>query len=159
MADLKKVKALQLVSKSVNKKGKLVGKNKKETKMLKAVCPHHRINKHGKVKPTFMNNGEGTCVCTMCRATFPAKFFKDEKLDGIIGDMKTVNEQAKFMAVATGAGNQTIDFFTQFGVMLANYKKAYTKERNVAEKQSNVKNKKKKKSYESNQYGSWTTKN
>ena len=45
-----KSKALLQVTKSINKKGKLKGRNKKETKMLKGMCTHHKINKNGKVK-------------------------------------------------------------------------------------------------------------
>lgn len=156
MADQKRIKAVEMVSKAVTKKGVLKGKNKKETKTLVNVCPHHRYNKRGKIKPTIFNNNDGTCVCTMCGEKFPAKFYNNEKLGQVVGDMKTLNNQAKFMAVACGAGPQTIDYFSQIGAMVGNYKKSYKKIRVVADKQGKIKEKKKKNhSVGSNQYGSW----
>ena len=71
--------------------------------------------------------------------------------------MKEMNNHNKFTSVATNSGDQMIDYFGQFGVMLESYKKNTKKVRNVAEKQGNVKNKKKNRngSNGSSQYGSW----
>ena len=41
----KKSKALILISKANRKHGLLKGKNKKETKQLRMMCPHHKITK------------------------------------------------------------------------------------------------------------------
>lgn len=145
-----------MVTNALNKKGTLKGKNKKETKQLKAICPHHKFNKKGKLKPTIFNNGDGTCTCEMCGARFPASFYKNNELDDVVGGMQTLNDQAKYMAVSLGAGNETIEYFSQAGGILGKYKKAYKKIRNVAEKQNSVKKKKNKKGgYGSSQYGSW----
>lgn len=147
---------VQMVTRAINKKGRLKGKNKKETKMLKASCPHHRYNKKGKLKPTIFNNNDGTCICTMCGGKFPAKFYDNDQLGQIVGDMRTLNEQSKYMAVATGSGDSTVEYFSQTGAILSKYKKAYKKVRSFADKQSNIKNKKKKKvATGSSQYGGW----
>ena len=149
-------KPVKLVTEALNKKGALKGKSKKETKVLKALCPHHKYSKKGKLKPTIFNNGDGTCVCTMCGKKFPASLYNNENLGQIVGDMKTLNEQSKYMAVATGAGPATIDYYSQFGVMIGNYKKSYKKLRNVIAKQDSIKQKKKKRAgTTSAQYGSW----
>ena len=152
-----KSKSVMKVTKSINKKGKLKGHNKKETKMLKGICPHHRINKHGKVKPTIFSNDGEYCICTMCGAKFPAKFFTNDEIKTLVNDMEEMNNQNKFTSVATNSGDQMVDYFGQFGVMLKVYKKNAKKLRNVAEKQGNVRNKKKNKNggSGSSMYGSW----
>ena len=150
-----KSKSVMKVTKSINKKGKLKGHNKKETKMLKGICPHHRINKHGKVKPTIFSNDGEYCICTMCGAKFPAKFFTNDEIKTLVNDMEEMNNQNKFTSVATNSGDQMVDFFGQFGVMLQNYKKNTKKLRNVAEKQGNVRNKKNRNAENSSMYGSW----
>jgi hypothetical protein len=156
MAERKSNGPVQTVTRSINKRGELKGKDKKETKYLKAICPHHKYNKKGKLKPTIFNNNDGTCICTMCGQKFPTKLYDNDQLGQIVGDMKTLNEQAKYMAVATGSGGNGVDFFAQVGAVLAKYKKSYKKLRTIASKQSHVKEKKRKKnSMGSNQYGTW----
>lgn len=152
-----KSKSVMKVTKSINKKGKLKGHNKKETKMLKGICPHHRINKHGKVKPTIFSNDGEYCICTMCGAKFPAKFFTNDEIKTLINDMEEMNNQNKFTSVATNSGDQMVDYFGQFGVMLKVYKKNAKKLRNVAEKEGKIRNKKKNKNggSGSSSYGSW----
>ena len=67
-----------------------------------------------------------------------------------------MNNQAKFMAVATNSGEHMISYFANMGTMLEFYGKNAKKLRNVAEKQGSVKNKKKKnRNAGSNMYGSW----
>lgn len=153
-----KAKSVLKVTKSIDKKGRLKGSNKKETKVLKGLCPHHRINKNGKVKPTIFSNDGEYCICTMCGAKFPAKFFTNDEIKTLVNDMKEMNNQNKYTAVATNSGDNMVDFFSQFGVMLQSYKKNTKKLRNVAEKQGNVRNKKKNKNGGGNgssMYGSW----
>lgn len=149
-----KSKAVMQVTKSLNKKGKLKGKNKKETKMLKGMCPHHKLNKHGKVKPTIFSNDGESLICELCGARFPGHFFSNSEIKEIVEDMEVLNNQNKFMAVAIGAGEGTVDFFAQMGVALKSYKKNSKKLRNVAEKQNKVKKKSKSASGSAN-YGSW----
>lgn len=151
----KRTKSVEMVSKCVNKKGRLKGKNKKETKVLIGSCPHHRYNKHGKIKPTIFSNDGEYCICTMCGAKFPASFYSNGEIGSIVGAMRQMNDQNKFTAVATNAGNEMNDYFSQFGVMLQYYKKNTKKLRNVAEKQGRVKDKKKRNNNGSSMYGSW----
>lgn len=150
----KRAKSVVKVTKCLNKKGKLKGSNKKETKLLKGVCPHHKINKKGKVVPQIFNNGD-YCICTMCQYKFPASFYTNDEIKDTVSDMKEMNNQAKFMSVATNSGDNMIDYFGQFGAMLESYTKNAKKLRNVAEKQGTVKSKKKKRNNGSNMYGSW----
>lgn len=152
-----KSKSIMKVTRSINKKGKLKGHSKKETKVLKGICPHHRLNKHGKVKPTIFSNDGEYCICTMCGYKFPAKFYTNGEIKNLVGEMKEMNNHNKFTSVATNSGDQMIDYFGQFGVMLESYAKNTKKLRNVAEKQGSVKNKKNRKNNNSgsSQYGSW----
>ena len=149
-----KAKSVIQVTKSLNKKGKLKGRNKKETKMLKGVCPHHRLNKHGKIKPTIFSNDGESIICELCGARFPASFFSNDAMKDIVSEMKSLNDQNKFTSVAIGAGDATVDYFAQMGVALQSYVKNSKKLRNVAEKQTKVK-KKSKSSAGSGAYGSW----
>lgn len=151
----RRIKSVEQISKSVSKKGRLKGKNKKETKALIGMCPHHKYNKHGKIKPTIFSNDNEYCICSMCGKKFPASFYKNEELGEIVGAMSQLNNQNKYTAVATNAGTEMNDYFAQMGVMLMHYKKNSKKVRNVAEKQGRVKEKKKRTSNGSSMYGSW----
>ena len=155
---MKAAKNVVKVTKSTNKKGNLKGKNKKETKMLKAICPHHRINKKGKVVPTIFNNGD-YCICTLCGAKFRANFYSKEEVKEAVGAMKEMNNQAKFMSVATNAGENMCDYFGSFGAMIGTFSKNMKKITKVAQKQGAVKEKKKKHDQGSSMYGSWGQKN
>lgn len=150
-------KAIEEVTKATNKKGKLKGKNKKETKVLKAVCPHHKISKKGKIKPTTFRSSDGMCICSMCGAKFPARFYKDDDVDRIVGDMETLNNQSKYMSTAIGAGPKSIDYFCNMGAELSTYGKSYRKIREVADKRGRAKQKKRKRTFGgSSEYGSWS---
>lgn len=142
------------VTKSMNKKGRLKGSDKKETKVLKGLCPHHKINKHGKIKPTTFVT-DGYSICKMCGAKFPARFYNNDDLDNIIDDMKELNNQNKFASVAINGGDKMIDYFCQMGAMLTTYKKNSKKVREVARKQGEIKKKKTKSHGGSSMYGSW----
>lgn len=147
-------KVVQKITKSVTKHGKIKGHNKKETKLLKGICPHHRVNKKGKQVPTIYNNGD-YCICTMCGEKFPADFYQKDEYKNILRDVREMNNQAKFMAVATNSGEKTVSYFCQFGGMLSSYSKMFKRVTHVAAKQGSVKSKKKKHNNGSNQYGSW----
>jgi hypothetical protein len=161
MATSRKSNALVEVTKNINKKGRLKGKNKKETKALIGMCPHHRLNKHGKVRPTIIPSKDNTRICTMCAARFDAKFYTNEDVENVLGEMDRLNQQAKFMATAINAGDKTVDFFATTGVILKQYKKLYKRLRNVAQKQGSIRNKQKNKGNgysNSASYGSWQRK-
>lgn len=151
------------ITKSLNKKGEIRGRSKKETKKLKAMCTHHKYNKKGKLKAAVFNTGDGYCICELCGKRFPTKLFDDNELKGIVHDMKTINEQAKYMAVAIGGGKEAIDYFAKTGVVLQSYQKNYKKIRFTAQKQSKIHGKNKKNHNRngmggSAQFGSWNIK-
>ena len=155
--ELKKVKSFVTFNDHVSKKGKIKGKNKKETKILKGMCPHFRVNKNGKVKNMVINNGQKQCVCKLCGKVFPARFYTDQEMNQIISDFeKTVNEN-KYIAVQINGGTKTTEYLMQLGGMLSQYPKISRRLRDIAQKKGKVKNKNKKKSYTSNVYGNWDT--
>lgn len=143
------------ISKSRDKKGKLRGKNKKETKALKGSCVHHFLNKHGKVKKSIIPGHDNNLLCPMCKAEFPAEFYTNDRISEIVDEMIMLNNQNKYMSVAINSGNDMVEYFAQMGAMLAFYKKNAKKVRNVAEKQGTVKTKKNHKRNGSSVYGSW----
>ena len=59
------------ITANLNKHGEIKGSNKKETKNLKAMCPHHKLTKKGKNKAMVWNNGDGSLKCTMCDNRVP----------------------------------------------------------------------------------------
>lgn len=152
------IKEVKTVSENLTKKGVLKGKNKKETKALRGMCPHHRLNKKGKIRPTIYSADGKTFICTSCGETFPAKFFTNEEIKEIMKNMKSLNNQNKFMAVATNSGDKMVSYFCQIGVMLQSYAKHAKKIRNVAEKSGDIRKKKHKRNETgSSALGTWGT--
>lgn len=153
---------IQKVTDSLNKRGQIKGNTKKETRALKGLCVHHKLNKKGKVKPDISNHGNGECSCNMCEHTFSAKIPSHDKVVETIDEMIRLNNQAKFMAVAVDSGDETIKYFAAMGVQLMNYRKTYEKLKNVAERQENIKKGKNKGKGRndfnggSTNYGSWS---
>lgn len=155
----KKSKTLVLIAKNITKKGKIKGSNKKETKQLKLMCPHHRITKKGAVKSTLIpggvnEEGKQVCVCELCKKEVATKFFTDEQVNEIIGNMDALLQQEKYIGTAIGA-NKVTDFAAQACVMVNHAKKSYIRSRNIAKKSGNIKKKKKDSGRGSNVYGSW----
>lgn len=151
-------KQVSKLTKCLNKKGELRGSNKKETKMLKGICVHHKYNKNGKLKSTLFNNGDEYCLCTMCGQKVLPKFYEKDEVKDNVKAMKEMTNQLKFMAVATNSGENMVNYFCECGAMLQSYKKNAMKLTTIAKKQGNVKNKKKNKNgggSGSSQYGSW----
>lgn len=162
----KNYKAVYQVTKSTNKKGKLKGRNKKETKALKGICPHCRINKKGKRVLTLARYSEDEFTCTMCGGVWPIHILRGKEIDDAVDDMIKVNNQAKLNAVQLGVEEKTVDYLTTMGANLAVYKKIVKRLSKIASKQEDsfsYKNKKKGKnggnnSALSSSYGSWSTK-
>lgn len=146
------------VTNKLNKHGEIKGDNKKETKNLRAMCPHHKYNKKGKIKPTVYNDGNGTITCTMCNAKIPTHVLNSDELGKITGKFKTVLDQARYMAQASDLGNETQQFLARLSVDTAQFTKTYGKIRHVVERSENMKKKNKKNHNNasgSNNYGSW----
>lgn len=156
----KKSKTLELISKKLTKKGKIKGDNKKETKNLQKMCPHHKLTKKGNVKsalePIRNEKGDTVLYCPMCKKEIAKDFFSDERVTKTVDDMDQILQQLKFMGTVSGAA-KTTDFAAQACVMNSHVRKAYIRTRNVVDKNSKIKNKKKKDSTKgSNAYGSWS---
>ncbi len=158
----KKSKALILISKADRKHGKIKGKNKKETKQLRLMCPHYKITKKGHVKATIIpapgvdENGHKYCVCEQCGATVRTKFLTDEDVAKVIGDAMDMFQQLKYMGTAVGS-DKTVDLAAQVCVLLKAGKKGYLRTRDIAKKSGNMKKKKNKNNGRgSNFYGSWS---
>lgn len=151
----RKSKSVMQVTKHLTKKGRLKGKNKKETKALKGLCPHHKFTKRGKIKPTIFNADGHYCTCYMCGQEFRAGFYDDDEIKELVDGMKELNNQNKFTSVATNSGESMIDYFAQVGVALEQYVKNAKRVRNVASSASKAKRKKRRTRSGSSQYGSW----
>lgn len=144
-------------TKYMAKKGKLKGKNKKETKLLRGACVHHYYNKKGNLKPLFFKQDD-YMICNMCKAKVPLKFFSNEKIDKTVENMTLLNNHNKYTATAIGAGDKTVEYFSKMGADLTLYAKMSKKVRNIGKKAGTVKKKKKNKKRSGSQiYGSWET--
>ena len=153
----KTIKAASAVSKAYNKKGKLKGKNKKETKYLKRSCVHHYYNKNGKLKKDFFNNNNGECICNICGCSFPTKIESKDNIREQADAVRAFVDQATVAAIAGHHGNKIIDKFVNLKVLLAEFPKDYNRTLKAVSKEDNMKKKKKKHNggNGSNQFGSW----
>lgn len=154
--DKEKIESVEIITKKLNKKGKLKGKNKKETKMLKAVCPHHHYNKKHKLIPDIRNDGHGHCICLKCGAVFKAGWYDNDELHALTDDAKEFLNAGKFASVATHAGSKAVDVFTKATVAMEESAKVYKKIRKIGKKSESIHKKKKKNNYGGGQYGSWS---
>ena len=153
-------KIVKRISTATTKKGVIKGKNKKETKALIGGCVHHRLTKHGKLKSSIIIPDGEECHCTLCEGTFPARFYTNQEIREIVEAFIELNNQNKFTAVATNAGEEVVDYYVQAGMIASSYYKNSKKLRNVGEKQDNVKKKKNRHNDNSGSsaYGSWSQK-
>ena len=152
---LKSSKSLQLISSKVNKKGRIKGKNKKQTQLLRGCCCHYIINKKGKVKSRLERSEDGEKLfCTLCGEEFDRNLLNDEQLDETVGAFKEALNQYKLMSVKLNNNIKGIEYGAQLGGQLAPFKKMYKRSRNVIMKQKKVKNNKKN-NFASNSIGSW----
>lgn len=151
--DLSGVDPVVEVSKHLSKKGKLEG-NKKEKKALRSICTHHAINRKGKVKAKIHDEGNKNCQCDICKERFRSGFYNDQEFDAAYAKFKPIASQAKLLSIATGAGKGTVQEIASLNLHIDRFKKTYNGLRSVAEKQDNVKNKKKQKREREN-LGGW----
>jgi hypothetical protein len=157
----KSYKAVVAVSKALNKKGKIKGKNKKETKYLNRACTHHYINKKGKEKPAIFNNSNGECICELCGRSFQTKPETKEEVRNKLESALSLANQVTFAAVAGHLGEKAVDKFVNLKVLLEEFPKDYSRTMKAVSKEDNIKKKKKKKNNGgggSSQYGDWNNK-
>lgn len=155
-------KFLKGVTSAIKKKGNGSLKlkcGKKEKKILKAGCPHHYLGKKGKPKAALERCGDVT-RCKICGERIHIKFYTDEDVKNAIQEVKDINNQAKYIAVASGYGSSASDYFGELGVNLQKYPKTYRKLRDSIKKRSKIKkNKNQNKNRSgSSQFGSWSLK-
>jgi cation transport regulator ChaC len=147
---------ISIIKENTTKHGKIKGKNKKQTKVLRGACVHHTTNHKGKVKPTIGNNDGKVCRCRLCGGTFKPSTYDKEAAENKIKGMREINNQAKYLAVALGTANENIRYFSELGSMIELFPKNYRKLASIAEKVESVK--KKKKNRDNDNYsslGSW----
>lgn len=144
-----------IITESLSKKGEIRGRSKKQTKVLRGACVHHVINRKGKVKARIWNDGKSVCTCTLCKFKFGTKLFDDKSLDAEVNAIQRLNNQAKFLATAAGADEETVRFFSEMGSKLMFYGKSYRKLRSVVEKRDSISKKKTKNKTGSQNFGSW----
>ena len=156
----KTFKAVSAVSKSLNKKGKIKGKNKKETKYLTRACTHHYYNRKGKLKAAFFNNSNGECICELCGRSFPTKPETKADVKGKLETVLGLANQAVTAAVAGSLGEKVVDKFVNLKVLLEEFPKDYSRTMKAISKEDNIKKKKKNNNGGggSSQYGGWTRK-
>lgn len=145
------------ISKHLTKNGKLTG-SKKEKKALRSICPHHSLNRKGKVKARIHDEGNKNCQCPICKERFRSGFYSDQEFDAAYAKFKPIASQAKFIATATNAGKGTIEEISSLNLHIDTFGKTYRNLRSVAEKQDKVKNKKKKQREREN-IGGWRLNN
>ena len=156
----KTFKAVSAISKSLNKKGKIKGKNKKETKYLKRACTHHYYNRKGKLKAAFFNNSNGECICELCGRSFPTKPETKSEVRNALESVLGLANQAVTAAVAGSLGEKAVDKFVNLKVLLEEFPKDYSRTMNAISKEDNIKKKKKHNNHGggSSQYGGWSRK-
>ena len=153
----KTLKAVSAISKSLNKKGKIKGKNKKETKYLKKSCLHHVYNKKGKLKPAFFNNANGECICELCGRSFQTKIETKDSVRETVDTVRSLVDQASVAAVSGHLGEKIVDKFVNLKVLLADFPKDYNRTFKAVSKSENIKKKKDRNNNGggSSQYGDW----
>ena len=149
------------ITQNLSKHGEIKGDNKKITKKMKAACPHHKINKKGKIRPTIANDN-GVCYCKMCGAQFRAPLYQNKELSSIVNKYQGVLEQSKFIVQSADMGEDMLAFFANANIYASETKKQYKKIRKIAEKSDRIKKKSKKNNNggynggnSSDNFGSW----
>lgn len=151
--DLSGVDTVTEVSKHLNKHGKLTG-DKKSRKALRSICPHHALNRKGRVKPRIHIEGNKMCQCEICKERFKAGFYDDQEYAKAYNQMKPILSQAKLLTIATGADKRTVQDVAALNLRMDRFGKTYSSLRKISEKQDKVKNKKKK-NYNNSDLGGW----
>ena len=156
----KSYKAVNAISKAVNKKGKIKGKNKKETKYLERACVHHIINRKGKLKSKFFNNSNGECICELCGRSFQTKIEAKTDVRKKIEDAINLANQAVTAATAGSLGEKTVEKLVDLKVSLEEFPKNYSRIMKAISKEDNIKKKKNNNNGGggSSQYGGWSRK-
>lgn len=153
--DMSKVDPIRAVSRNVGKHGKLQG-NKQEKSALRSICEHHIISKKGKkVKAKLEIHGKN-CTCSICKETFPTRFYTDQDYDAAYAPFKAVLSQSKLMAASTNADLKTQQEICELNLRADRHRKIYRNLRKVAQKKDKIeKRQKDKKREKKSSFGAW----
>ena len=127
-ADITANDAMAYVTKYRGKKGKIkVPGDKKTTKMLKRVCPHHRYNGGGKVKSTVASQG-GRHRCMLCGKFIDIKPVPKNDIAEMHKTLDTVCNQLAYLSIEAKVGDENITkaaVFTKayIGKMIKSYER------------------------------------
>ena len=149
-----RIKQIKKVSENLNKRGRIKGKNKKETKMLKDACMHHVYKRNGKLKPIVFRN-EDYLICRGCAKRIIPKVFSMEDIKDRYHAWDEVVQNGKYVAAATNAGQEAANILCEAATVDRLTVKTMKKLNKVANKQNQIKRKKKQGSNSSKYYGSW----
>lgn len=152
--DLGGKKLIEFHTQKLNKHGELKGKNKKETRLIKDTCMHHKIGKKGKVKARIELDNN-VAHCTMCNHEFTVTPYEKDERNRITNDMWEFTDQTKFMAAAVGADESTMRALAEFGVGIDNIKKINKTLTKIVKKEDMLSKKKQKNKNSSQSLGSW----
>lgn len=152
--DLKGQTLVKFFTNSLDKHGEVKGKNKKETKLLRDTCPHHKLNKKGKLR-SRVDVIDGMAHCTMCGHEFTTEPYSKEKRKKIVKDFVELVDQTEFMGTAIGDDDNNIKSIASakpVARLINDANKKYTK---LVAKQDKIKNKKDKNKNSSSSMGGW----
>lgn len=149
------------VTNSLNKHGVIKGKDKKETKMLKWQCPHHKLTKKGKLKSMIYNDGNGVCSCSMCGHKFPPRIANKTEIAKVVNKTIQYVDQARYMVTAADLGQESETYLERLSVDINRFPKVYGRIGHVINKHDNTKKKKNKNRNRyndsgSSSYGGWS---
>lgn len=152
-------KLIEFHTDCLNKHGELKGKNKKETKLIKDTCMHHKVGKKGKLK-SRVNVNDQTAHCTMCGHEFPATLYTKEERNRIVGEYIEYLDNTGYMAASVEAGEDILRCVAEAKVSARNTKKINKKCTKIVRKEDQIaKKKKKNKDNGNSKLGSWNVRN
>ena len=144
---------------SLNKHGELKGKNKKETRVIRDTCMHHKIGKKGKLKSRVDLIGDNMGHCTMCCHEFTITPYTKEDRKKIISDVTEMTDQTKFMAAAIGADESTQRALAEFSVGIRNLNRINKQCTKMVKKEDQLSKKNKKNKQRDYDLGNWAIRN
>lgn len=136
------------ITESLNKKGRISKGSKKEVRMLRYACPHHKYNKKThKIEPTLAKTGGGNgkmLFCEACKASFTGQILTDKEVDNGMKKAQDIVQQLKFLVHAAGGDQEDVRYVTNAAVAIYQLPGFYKKARRVVEKQQHLGGKKRK---------------
>ena len=139
---------IEKISSMVNlKKGGKINGSKRERKVIKSICVHHVIDKHGRLRNTTHPTGQHNerCQCAICKDQYKAGYYTEQEIAQVYGMGKEVLSQMKLLAVVDNCDDKSINTIAQMNLLWDEMPKTYFKLAKVAIKAGQKKQEKKKK--------------